>query len=74
MHIYDKNEKMIFIKYKNDKKIKPCCIKFPQLDGYVNSFREPKYLSLSIENDQLPKNAVKCRIELTIWEKHLIAS
>ena len=40
-----------FIKYKNDEEVKPLCIRFPQMRGYLNGFKENKYMNILIKDD-----------------------
>ena len=44
---------MFFMGYKNDKKIRPICIKLPKMDGYVSIFRKTKYLCWDIKKNEL---------------------
>ena len=40
-----------FIGYKVDEKVKPICIIFPNISGYVNHFDETKYMSRLIKDE-----------------------
>ena len=44
-----------FIGYKNDEKANLLCIKLPKMSGWVNRFKETKYMSFYIKDDQLLK-------------------
>lgn len=47
-----KTDGKFFIEYKDDSKIRSLRIKLPQMNGYVNSFKETKYMSFDIKNDE----------------------
>ena len=52
-----------FIGYKNDEKVYLLCIRHPQMTGYLNGFKENKYMNFLIKDNQLLK---KCN---RIWDK-----
>ena len=48
-----KKLKLFFIGYKDDKKIRPLCVKLPQINRYVSSFKETKYMSFEAKNNEI---------------------
>ena len=57
-----KNSFKYFIGYNDDNIIKPLCIKFPQMIGYVKNFDSNKTMSLRVDDNKLLKKYDK------IWE------
>lgn len=63
-----KNDAKLFIRYKDNKKIRPLCIKLPKKNEYVNSVEETKYKSFEIRNNELLKkyNKILSKVSNTI--------
>ena len=51
-----------FIGYKNNEKVYLLCIRHPQMTGYLNGFKENKYMNFLIKDNQLLKKCNK------IWD------
>ena len=58
-----KNSLKYFIGYNDDDAIRPLCIKFPQMIGYVKNFDSNKTMSFKVSDNELLKKYTK------IWEK-----
>ena len=58
-----KNSFKYFIGYNDNDIIRPLCIRFLQMTGYVRKFNEDSTMSFRVEDEQLLKNYNK------IWEK-----
>lgn len=52
------------INYKIDGEVKPSCIRFPKMSGYLNGLKENKYMNFLIKADQVSKqyNKIQDRI------------
>lgn len=57
-----KNYFKYFIGYKNNEKVYLLCIRHPQMTGYLNGFKENKYMNFLIKDNQLLKKCNK------IWD------
>ena len=50
-----KNNFKYCINYKIDGEVKPSCIRFPKMSGYLNGLKENKYMNFLIKADQVSK-------------------